>query len=221
MRPLTLKDLVRKNACENQLDLFMHRFGRVATLHYGMDLSLADGFDIGWAVGELLSAKARAYYIAMMKPAMRARYAVLSEFDTQMEAAKRPHVDAYKAVAAPYDVAYQLAIQPFEDAFTEAVMEFNRTHPREDLLIDDNALRYQFGTSVGPAREALSKARHAALDDFHAGTRAARMALESACEWPEKEYTHKCRAMNDAFNLCQVAAFIEAYLTDVPEADHG
>ena len=58
MRILTLKQLIKNNACEDQLELFRDTFGRFVEIEEPLAALYARKFNFEWAAGNLLSAEA-------------------------------------------------------------------------------------------------------------------------------------------------------------------
>ena len=117
---ITLAQLKKLGACEDQVALFRNNFGEEVEATEALCVKHAQKFNWNWAANNLLSAPARRAYDEAMASAQQAYEEATAPAQRAYEEATAPARRAYDEATASAQQAYEEAMASAQQAYEEA-----------------------------------------------------------------------------------------------------
>src|SRR5574340_188112 len=120
---ITKQMLLDKEACSNQVELFVSLFGEEVKVTKANCLKAWKvGIDFNWAANNLLSPSQLEAYKAIEQPSLKAYGAIERSALKAYKAIEQPALEAYEAIKQPALEAYEAIKQPALKAY-EAIKQ--------------------------------------------------------------------------------------------------
>ena len=126
---ITLRQLIRADACEDQRELFEVTFGKSVEVTEELCAKYAQKFNFAWASVRLLNDDQRKTYYKAIAPHENAYFEAIDSHEKTYDEACASHRKAYDEAMAPHQKAYREAIYLHRKAYNKAIaIEFAKAY---------------------------------------------------------------------------------------------
>ena len=116
---ITLGMLIRKKACQNQVDLFKKYFGKSVEITEDICLKYYNEFEFDWLIDNMLNEERREAYKAIKEPAWEDYKAIQGPANEAYKVIQRSVYEAYKVIHGPAYIAYKAIQEPAYEAYNK------------------------------------------------------------------------------------------------------